>query len=75
MRVGCWRAHQNALFDLAWASHDRILTGSGDQTCRLFDVASTREIQVFRGHTGSVKAVSVKPVEPNTFASSARDEG
>ena len=73
MRVGCWRAHQNALFDLAWASHDRILTGSGDQTCRLFDVASTREIQVFRGHTGSVKAVSVKPVEPNTFASSARD--
>jgi hypothetical protein len=74
MRAGSWNAHANALFDVTWTPHDaRIITASGDQSCRLFDVATTDELQIFHGHTGSVKSVSCKPGDRNVFASSGRD--
>ena len=36
-----WRAHDNAVFDVAWVHGDeQLLTCSGDQTSRLWDVAT-----------------------------------
>lgn len=67
-----WRAHFNAIFDLAWLpGQDRLLTASGDQSCRLFDVHTQQEVRSFRGHKGSVKAITA--LDANLFASGARD--
>ena len=75
MRVGSWQAHRNALFDAAWTPHDnRIITASGDQSCRLWDLNHGQElVQVFHGHGGSVKTVSCRPGDRHVFASGGRD--
>jgi denticleless len=57
-----WVAHDNAIFDVAWCRGDqRMLTASGDQTVRLWDVETAVAHCSFRRHQGSVKAVSVCP--------------
>ena len=69
-----WRAHHNAIFSIEWiAGRDAALTGSGDQTVRLWDMTVEQEVSVFRGHTGSVKVVSSRPGDPHVFSSGARD--
>ena len=76
-RTGSWHAHRNALFDSAWTPHDnRIVTASGDQTCRLWDLnrqGHPELVQVFHGHGGSVKSVSCRPGDRHVFASGGRD--
>ncbi len=36
-----------------------LITGSADRTARLWDVATTKAIPVFRGHTDDVRSVAV----------------
>ena len=63
-----WRAHNNAIFAIEWLrGRDAMLTGSGDQSCRLWDMHTQQEVSYFRGHTGSVKAVSCSFTEPAVF--------
>ena len=38
-----------------------ILTGSGDNTARLWDLSSGEEVQRFEGHSGDVRAVAFHP--------------
>jgi len=38
-----------------------IISGSGDNTIKLWDVASGREIRTFSGHKGSVYSVAISP--------------
>ena len=65
-------AHANAIFCLEWVpGAERTLTGSGDQTIRLFDVRTQSELSVFIGHRASVKAVSC--FDAHVFASGGRD--
>ncbi|CAG9460907.1 unnamed protein product [Pedinophyceae sp. YPF-701] len=69
-----WQAHDNAVFDLAWLNEDRwMLTASGDQFVRLWDTDRAAPLAAFKGHMGSVKAVSVQHACPHVFASGARD--
>lgn len=70
-----WVAHDNAIFDVAWCRGDaRMLTASGDQTVRLWDVETMVPHRTFRGHHGSVKAVAVRPESGgDVFASCGRD--
>ena len=71
---GALHCHNNAIFDLAWSPHTHhVITASGDQTCRLTDVSSRELVLICRGHTGSVKALSARPLDPNVFASCGRD--
>ena len=45
-----WVAHDNAIFDVAWCRGDgRMLTASGDQTVRLWDVETMVVHRTFRG--------------------------
>ncbi|PKI75133.1 hypothetical protein CRG98_004468 [Punica granatum] len=73
-RIGDWVAHQNAIFDLCWIKEDvNILTASGDQTIRLWDVQKRKCTGVLMGHTGSVKSLCPHPSNSNLVVSGARD--
>ncbi|RZC33981.1 WD40 domain containing protein [Asbolus verrucosus] len=70
------RAHNNAIFDLAWMFEDmKIVTASGDHTARLFDVCNSdiREIKAFYGHSRSVKTIAFRKDDPSVFATGGRD--
>ena len=49
------------------------MTGSGDQTCRVWDVETRRFLVSLRGHTGSIKSVSTREGAPWAVASGSRD--
>jgi denticleless len=52
------QAHNNAIFDIAWMPQElKLITASGDLTACLWDVSSEiKELQVFYGHTNSIKS-------------------
>lgn len=61
-RITSWVAHENAIFDMCWIKEDtNILTASGDQTIRIWDVEKQECTGVLIGHTGSVKSLSSHP--------------
>jgi len=61
------RAHNNAIFDLAWVpGQSKLLTLSGDHTARLWDVVEIGigPLSTFQGHSKSVKTADFMPDEP-----------
>ncbi|KAL0014382.1 hypothetical protein SO802_001451 [Lithocarpus litseifolius] len=73
-RVCDWVAHHNAVFDLCWIKEDtQILTASGDQTMKVWDVQERKCIGVLTGHTGSVKSMCSHPSNPDIIVSGSRD--
>lgn len=60
-----WRAHSNAIFDLAWMGGDsKLLSAAGDQTVVLWDVPTAKKLNSFQGHTSSVRSVNFKTNDP-----------
>jgi WD40 repeat protein len=51
----------------------KVLSGSGDNTVKLWDANTGREIRTFSGHTGSVKSVAFGPDENQVLSGS--DDG
>ncbi|HRI88718.1 MAG TPA: WD40 repeat domain-containing protein, partial [Candidatus Hydrogenedentes bacterium] len=51
--------HTGPVTSLAYISDDRIVTGSKDETARLWDVASGKELMQFRGHSDEITSVTV----------------
>ncbi|CAM8902037.1 unnamed protein product [Rhodiola kirilowii] len=73
-RISEWIAHKNSIFDMCWIKDDtQILTGSGDQTIKLWDVEDKKCLGEFTGHTGSVKSLCSHPFNPDLFVSGSRD--
>ncbi|KAI8840480.1 WD40-repeat-containing domain protein [Chytriomyces cf. hyalinus JEL632] len=69
-----WHGHQNNILHLEWTPDDRyIATASGDATCRLWDVMTKKCINVFKGHTSSVKSVAFSMHDPNMVVTGGRD--
>ncbi|XP_068637687.1 uncharacterized protein [Aristolochia californica] len=73
-RVCHWVAHHNAVFDMCWNKDDtQILTTSGDQTIKIWNVESSKCLGALIGHTGSVKSICSHPSNPDLFVSGSRD--
>ncbi|MBN3319464.1 DTL protein, partial [Atractosteus spatula] len=54
-----WLAHTNAVFDIAWVPGEpRLVTASGDQTAKLWDVKTEDLLGTFKGHQCSLKSVA-----------------
>ncbi|CAG8545623.1 7315_t:CDS:10 [Cetraspora pellucida] len=69
-----FRAHDNAVFDLMWSPDDRhMVTASGDQTARLWDVELQQCKAVFLAHTCSIKSVNYNSTDPNMWVTASRD--
>ncbi|RUP44333.1 WD40-repeat-containing domain protein, partial [Jimgerdemannia flammicorona] len=69
-----FHAHDNAIFDVKWRTDDQsMLTASGDQTARLWDMKKRECTAVFSGHRCSVKSASFSPSDPNMVVTGSRD--
>ena len=55
-------SHEDAVLSVAFSPDGRtVVTGSGDKTARLWEVASGREIAALRGHESDVWSVAFSP--------------
>ncbi|MCL7047661.1 hypothetical protein MKW94_012973 [Papaver nudicaule] len=73
-RVCEWEAHDNAIFDLCWTKDDtHLLTASGDQKIKIWNVEERHCVGVLTGHTGSVKSICAHPSKPDLIVSGSRD--
>ncbi|XP_075719409.1 denticleless protein homolog [Rhinoderma darwinii] len=69
-----WQAHTNAVFDLAWVPGEhKLVTASGDQTAKLFDVKAGELLGECRGHQCSLKSVTFSKFEKAVFSTGGRD--
>ncbi|XP_060192735.1 uncharacterized protein LOC132622194 [Lycium barbarum] len=69
-----WVAHDNAIFDVCWIKDDtNILTASGDQCIKVWDVQEKQCIRTLMGHTGSVKSICPHPTNQDIIVSGSRD--
>ena len=60
--VGLFKGHTNVVFGLAFSPNgSRLVSGSGDTTAIIWDVASLRPLHVLRGHNAEVYAVGFTP--------------
>ncbi|ORY40510.1 WD40 repeat-like protein [Rhizoclosmatium globosum] len=72
--IESWQCHNNNIIDLLWTPDDHfIITSSGDQTCKLWDVETHKVVSVLGRHRSSVKNVTFSEAQPNTFATASRD--
>ncbi|KHN23510.1 Denticleless protein like [Glycine soja] len=73
VKICDWVSHHNAVFDTCWNKEDtQILTASGDQTIKLWDVQEQKCLGLLTGHTGSVKSISMGGVKGAHISSQAR---
>ena len=57
-----FRGHSDRVFAVAYSPDGtRMVSGSGDNTVRLWDTASGSELKCFRGHTHWVRSVAFSP--------------
>jgi len=65
-----WITHNNAVFDVTWIPQSaQFVTASGDTTAILWDVTRpTEKLCVFRGHSCSLKSVTVSKENPSKLA-------
>ncbi|NWU69149.1 DTL protein, partial [Pterocles burchelli] len=69
-----WQAHSNAVFDLAWVPGEhRIVTASGDQTAKVWDVIAGELLGICKGHQCSLKSVAFSRFEKAVFCTGGRD--
>uniref|UniRef100_A0A6Q2X689 Uncharacterized protein n=1 Tax=Esox lucius TaxID=8010 RepID=A0A6Q2X689_ESOLU len=69
-----WMAHENAVFDLAWVPGEAsLVTASGDQMAKLWDVTSGELLGTFKGHQCSLKSVAFTQQEKAVFCTGGRD--
>ncbi|XP_053314665.1 denticleless protein homolog [Spea bombifrons] len=69
-----WVAHTNAVFDIAWVPGEhKLVTASGDQTAKLWDVKAGEAVGVCKGHQCSLKSVAFSKFETAVFSTGGRD--
>ncbi|XP_010502769.1 PREDICTED: denticleless protein homolog [Camelina sativa] len=69
-----WIAHYNAVFDISWIKGDScLLTASGDQTIKVWDVEENKCTGVLIGHTGTVKSMCPHSTNSDLLVSGSRD--
>ncbi|XP_068795889.1 denticleless protein homolog isoform X2 [Struthio camelus] len=69
-----WQAHSNAVFDIAWVPGEhRIVTASGDQTAKVWDVRAGELLGICKGHQCSLKSVAFSRFEKAVFCTGGRD--
>ncbi len=65
--------HRTSIFDICWCSDDtKLITGSADETCLLFDIQTHQVIDRTQDHSASIKSIA-KTEDGNLIATGGRD--
>ena len=64
--------HTEFISSSAFLGDNKIVTGSGDKTCALWDIETRQQTTSFTGHTSDVMSLSISP-DKTTFVSGACD--
>ena len=67
-------SHDGFVSGCRFISESHILTSSGDSTCLRWDVSRGRVLDTFSEHTADAMALSLRPHDPNVFASASVDQ-
>ena len=74
MAIGGFMGHKDTVSSIAIAPSSRfVATGSHDQTVRIWDPATRREVRLLAGHAAAVTAISISP-DGRQLASASRDK-
>ncbi|KAJ8658276.1 hypothetical protein O0I10_005959 [Lichtheimia ornata] len=65
--------HSGFLSSCRFLDEHRIISGSGDASCVLWNVEVGAKMDQFIDHTGDVMCIAVSPTDPNIFASGGCD--
>ena len=66
--------HSNTIFDFDWCfSDNKIISGSGDSHCVIYDINESLPEYIFKGHSKSIKCIKQAFYNHNIFASCGRD--
>ena len=65
--------HGGYVSSCSFLHNDKILTSSGDMTCKLWDISSGKAITTFEGHEGGVMSASLS-VDGRSFISGSCDK-
>src|SRR5690606_9596754 len=69
-----FKAHDNAIFHAMWCHQDKdMVTCSGDQSARVWNVERQICLAELRGHTATVKCATVHKEQPAVLATCSRD--
>lgn len=63
----------SCIYDLQWLNSHEIACGGGDKTVNLYDLNTGTRTALLKGHTESVKSVSLIPNNQFVIASGSRD--
>ena len=55
--------HRAAIFDVEWVDGNCVLSASGDQTVKCFDIDRETVTNEYHGHSGSVRSVNAHPID------------
>jgi guanine nucleotide-binding protein G(I)/G(S)/G(T) subunit beta-1 len=65
--------HSNYISGCRFLDDDRIMTSSGDKTCRLWDIDEGKETECFNGHTEDVTGFEFQSKSAQCFVSVSSD--
>mmetsp|Transcript_16841 Transcript_16841/g.68818 ORF Transcript_16841/g.68818 Transcript_16841/m.68818 type:complete len:456 (-) Transcript_16841:807-2174(-) len=69
-----YEVHRNAIFDFMWLYDDlSFATVSGDGSAKITAVRDGETLGTLVGHSGSVKTIRSKPMNPHTLSTAGRD--
>jgi polyadenylation factor subunit 2 len=72
--ICCRHGHKNTVLSVKWNSNGNwVLTASRDQTIKLYDVRTFKELETYRGHRKEVTALTWHPFHEELFVSGSYD--
>jgi WD40 repeat protein len=64
--------HEKSVLAVAWLDDNRLVSGSLDETVRIWDVPTGRVLQTLTGHGGNIYSIAAHPAT-GLFATASRD--
>ncbi|EEB07955.1 heterotrimeric G protein beta subunit Git5 [Schizosaccharomyces japonicus yFS275] len=65
--------HSGFISSCRYINENRLLTSSGDNTCKLWDLQTQQAVSTFEGHERDVMQIAVHDAQPQTFVSGSLD--
>ena len=66
-------AQKSCIYDLQWLNGHELACGGGDQFISVFDVNTCTRVAMLKGHSESIKSITLIPFNPFVIASGSRD--